>query len=132
MLNPTELTAFLGGLNSSPKATSTDVVFFLAFCFSSLWLIMRVSVSSMRPQKAPTPQVAWRGFVGPGLLQTDRQGSEQRGVGAGLCPCPLSWHPRPSVHPGVQLGCSLLQGYCLCKVGAGQYYSGTPPKDTLA
>lgn len=141
MLKSTELNASLGDLSSPPKATSTDVVFSLAFCFTSLWLIMKVSVNSMQPQMAPTPQVAQkgiRGAVGSGLFQGDPRGNERCGCGWLSLPLShlLSWHPRPtsgvpaSSSGGVRL--RFATRLLLCKVGADKCFRGTPPKSVPA
>lgn len=56
----------LGGLNSSPTATSPDVVIALGFWFATLWLIKSASVSCVATD-GTNNQVAQQEIWGGGL-----------------------------------------------------------------
>ena len=119
------------------------MVFSLAFCFTSLWLIMRVSVILMKPHMAPPPQVASRRFVelwGLGLFRETLKEISDMVMGACLC----LFHGSP---PGIvahllePLPPAILErnlGVPGCKVIAGlgwglmSLYSGVPSKCVLA
>lgn len=102
----------------------------LAFCFTSLWLIMRVSVSLMKHRWHHHPRWPRRGFVesgGLGLFREPPKEISDMAVGACLClshssPPGIVAHllSRYSRYSGTQLRCSLLQSYCLIMVGADE------------